>query len=988
LELLLLQLLGFVDPRQLIVVLDSSQRPTHSHKYYSLLLSGLDEKRARRREVLLSLNPFTEASDSQAIADWVCSELRLNNLDPHNIVRFVSDNAADVTRTATLLNATHIGCASHKLDLIIDGSWDAMHASWLPEVLRLIAACTKPASVMSRLVESLQENCPTRLKMLDWNETRWNGKYVGLDRFQYIMSLPNARQTLQSQLTDDQFTAIGNLLPLFTILMELTKLLSGEASSSGPATPVHYGTHIGPIFFFFSSFILAAVKLDWESMSESSRHELLRFVRSVCSGFHDRFLDTLEAETVAGFALCKGELKSYRFDSPRPLLGSLLDQTRPSMPRRSSQLSPPGLLARLPSSLQFELDVLVPCEMIPTTPITQSNIRAHLKLEMQSLESRWKAWTNPATLLSMVSQVAQTIQSDDLNAYVHADDVDDAENDFQSLLHPNPSLLTMVPDSDLSSISVQLEKFNQLSIGTHSCSLQWACSPEARLPAIVEIIKKIHGRLPLGSVSAEQSFSELQHQSTAYNSQLNDWDFETRVIVGFNMKRLDPIEIAQVFGWAPYDHLLRGKEAAVEQVEAVTGIQISASHRRDTTKARQVWTEIRKRRFPPSSAQSLESTHASSPPSNPTTKKRGRPAKSKSTEGEPTNEEASATGRRRPGRPPKKKVLDFDISNDDAPEAINILSGFASASQYTAAPGAEMSASRTEIAEALRLIQQRHHDDPASLLLALEQYCCNRLSSQVAKPLIELSKSISVNNTARFMRSLIRSIEEQTSFNHLAALLRVEFGPRPPIATPIPTHGSQSEEQSLIIPDPDSPAAAGPLPSSNIEDAIFAQTCAESFSMWLESNQAMRAEIDNIGWALTTINHQLVNVPGDGNCLFHCLAIVANKEKRFTRTEHTASTMRQLLTNAMKERKRSWFEMAKSITKVSYLAEQLKDGIWGDVNAVREAASQFGVIIHIHSGKDDVRIIEPESPVPDMTVYHLFLIAYRHYMMSLPSEPL
>ena len=66
----------------------------------------------------------------------------------------------------------------------------------------------------------------------------------------------------------------------------------------------------------------------------------------------------------------------------------------------------------------------------------------------------------------------------------------------------------------------------------------------------------------------------------------------------------------------------------------------------------------------------------------------------------------------------------------------------------------------------------------------------------------------------------------------------------------------------------------------------------------------------------------------------------------------------------------------------------MKDGIWGDVNAVREAASQFGVIIHIHSGKDDVRIIEPEPPVPDSTVYHLFLIAYRHYMMSLPSESL
>ena len=939
-----------------------------------MLLGALDQESGKSFQVLLSLNSRLENGESATVAQWVRDELVSHGFSEENISRLVADNSNDMLTTAELLGAPHIGCPPHLLDLAIDDAWTQMNASFVPTLKSTISTCNNSYN-MAHVLENLQTRKPG-LKLLDWNETRWQGKFLALRRFHQISQLPEALDKLECKMSSVEMAVIGKLLPLLKQLAALTSLLSGEPLDGVDVnyqTPVHYGPHLLPIIWHSFTFIISCAALDFDSIpSEEGKCELWRFCTCFLDGIHLRFLKDPSRALRASFALSKGAILEYDVLS---LIGDTYCLLRCERNLATNSRSVPGQEPNptiLPLPLFNSILQVVPQQLSPNTPFNQSTRLAHLKFLAERFHNAFLDLQDATRQITALHDCLSGLPppSPSPSVTTARPGTEGFEHVASSLCTPaalrkHQQTATPAP----STLKAELDMFKSLVLPPkYDSALAWACSPDSSaFPNMRRAIVDLHG-IPLGSFSAEQVFSALNLQVSPWNTRLNEWDLETRVVLAFNQRHLDVSQRTRVLGWSPFWHLFKDREKVIEQLEEINCIAIGASHRRTAEAAR----DAKAAKAAEDATRSLSST-----PSAPTSPPPMTPV---------------ATTKRKRGRPRKLTPIQDDGSDVE----FELLLGLTT--KTTRPPGsgsgAEISASRTELHDALMKIHQQFRGDAHLLRTAIRQKLKSALhEKKISSSLLELFDAVTDDNVSRLLRSLAIAIKEDTPYSDLAPLLAVEFRPTGSCPASNTMCIDATTDPTLPITpivQPEPQMALHPIISPDhglSEDELFDLACRESAQSYMLENKRFSDEMAHLWPRLRQLGLKLMNVPADGNCLYSAVA-EALALKRNSRSPLDHMDVRRRLVQYMSEQKKKWFpHLAPKESKKRFLATQAKGGEWGDVNVVKAAAEHFDMEFHVLNSYDDnVELYEPIKSRTHTAIVQLFLVNFRHYMLAVPAD--
>ena len=954
-----LQLRQHIDPSKLTLLLDGTKKPMGCKKMVALLVSAVAQTTGKLHKILFSLNSSAEACDSVSLADWVRSELHSHGLDPSGIQRLVADNANDMIALAGELGATHIGCSSHLLDLVLDESWDKMDASWVPKMASTIAAAKDSYSVAKSLEEV--QSGSYALKLVDWSPTRWQGKYIATERFHKVASIAGAREKLVCEVTDDEMVAIATLLPLLKHMATLTALLSGETipgidTSSMP--PVHYGAHLHPILWHTLSFLICCANLDWNTIpTDDQRRSIWKFCITCVDGMFFRFLKNPSNETIAGYALAKGSVLDYDIKHLENDIQCLLKNDLRGCPSHTAQVS---LLLFSPERIDT-LFRIADGKWEDSSPFNDQTRIAHIKFQVKRLFQAYDDLCSPTRQMEVLTECSTRIPFGHTSHSQTPGAVD--MNGFQRISESllNPSTLTKYRHSATrtsSALESQFTSFKQMSLPSNTnSSLAWACSDAAnKLPLLRNLIMDIHS-IPLGNAPAEQVFSVLKYHVDAWNSRLNELDLETRIVLAYNLREMSQAERARIFGWSPYWHLFQRHENLVQQLEEFNTIPIGASHRRNTTPATTAAAIKRRTQSSPMLTSRIELTSQSTPPSQKQLKR---------------------------AKLSKKNVIQpvvIDVEFGDTSSAPTV-----STQPTHAATSSGPSTSRLGFHQSLVDVHDQNKGNPTKMRENSKRSIRDYLREKnLSGPLIELFDKVKEEVVPKLLMSLARSVKEEVPYADLVLLLAVEFNHA---STASGTSSAISDKYHTVLSSSNTMDLEHTIEADEFEYPGLLSALRDSFESFQANNRFFEEEMESLWKIVKRLGLQLQNVPAEGDCLYECLQLAWSTGNTRSRSHLSHADIRTRLSNYMGRQKKSWFPYLEAKeTKKAFVDSQSKPHTYGDKNVVKAAAEEFCWEIHVYSKHGD----EPEKFVPNgnekpSKQVVLFLVASRHYMYASPVD--
>ena len=936
-------------------------------------MAGYDYEANKPVNIALSLNSDFASTEAKDIAAWVRDELVHNGFDPNNVNFLVSDNSNDVTDVARELGAIHIGCLAHLANLVVEDAWDAMTPSWIM-IVKNIITMSKTNYGFAANLRALQGPGLAKI-LLKWNDLRWLGKFLALERFYDIFSRSDARKLIiDTPFSDDNMNVIALILPLLGKLAKITTLISGEkvVETTKSVSTVHYGTHLYPIMWYSFSFLFATAESNWDSISQSPDYiGTWKFVVLVLEGLFERFFKDTPAIMRASFALSAGPVLNNDIKS------FFTDYKCFFEIRRSVPLPPHGSSPSPHLSLSEYLSILrLPnLKWVPNTPVTRETMISHLKYSASKFQLAWNDLIEPNSKLVALRE-----------CYHSAPTNLPPQIDNMQTIRPNVSRFSFghldSPEAyaemqrrasaATQTLEFEFEAFAKQAKTSTESALAWASTETAStLPKIRALIVRLHS-LPLGSIAAEQLFSVMNFHVDEHNSLLNQWDLETRVTVAFNCRLLDQDTRAQVLGWSPYLHVLKAHENVISNLETANDMPIGASHRRTGERGREAKLAKRLSTGTSEATSSATPTRSTTPPvTNP--KKRGRP---------------------------KKSVAPVDDDSDD--DALLTLTHTSkTAAPPGNAPPSEPNSYRSVISNSLTDAATNFGANTHALRISFQTTIKNWLGSRSpASSLVELGNSVTDVNFSKFLKSFATNLREGVSLDECLVLLRVEFtrAPSPHESSTMDIDDNQpllyrgAEDASIYtsiarqIRDQIGPPPIVPP----YTEPVVAAAILESWNEWVTHHEDFAAEVAEIEVVARKRGVQLRNVPSDGNCLYHCIALAQNHPDIGNNPLANSRSSRKSVGQYLQKQLKTWFPfLAAKETKTSFCLSQSKEGTWGDCNVVKAAAELYNWNINVYvAGVDDITIFAPLKNINSSPVVHLFQVKLRHFMIAFPTSHL
>lgn len=300
-------------------------------------------------------------------------------------------------------------------------------------------------------------------------------------------------------------------------------------------------------------------------------------------------------------------------------------------------------------------------------------------------------------------------------------------------------------DNTLTSEFLSFKRIHQPELV--NSSLNWASSEiSSAFPILRHLILHIHA-CPFTSVSAEQCFSTAKYQTDSLSSTLNDYDYETRLIVSYNLRHLSVQNFFMMQGWNTWYNLLNRHETVVDTINQNSNVVVGANNRRTGEKGRaQIVANRNLRR------QSPESDTIDISPFERTPSYRRR-----------------RTNFRHTNVPIEFNSGDSDIENfSSSPLASTLIQEIQPGSEFRQQVVCKLS----ELLETLNPM----HSVPLAIQVRKLKFIINslQLGASMRKELLNLIPKYVMLSFIRFTQALKQYVEEQTEWRDLLLLLRAD----------------------------------------------------------------------------------------------------------------------------------------------------------------------------------------------------------------------
>jgi hypothetical protein len=238
-----LQAASRVDPNNLHLIIDGWSKTFDGSHVMALLARSKPDEDGKQRDWLLALNQHLDSGRAEDIQKWLKKELKAVNLRISNVKTVSGDNASVNTALCTIMKAQHIPCAAHTLNLVMEDAWAMLCIQWPDKVAKIISNYNK-SDLMAKLLKQHQMTSGQPVHgLLAWNDTRWTGKAVALERFIRVTTDHTVRSIVHYDLTDSERQSIEDLLPLLQHMATLNRALTLESHGKPMAGPCHFGSH-------------------------------------------------------------------------------------------------------------------------------------------------------------------------------------------------------------------------------------------------------------------------------------------------------------------------------------------------------------------------------------------------------------------------------------------------------------------------------------------------------------------------------------------------------------------------------------------------------------------------------------------------------------------------------------------------------------------------------------------------------------------------
>ena len=946
-------------------MIDEWKRTYEGGKYMGLLLRSKPDKDGKVKDWLVAMNNNFENGSAENMRIWIKKELKAIGLSIENVTVVTEDNEATNQALARDMQADFEGCCVHLIDLIMDDSWELLNGSWSNKIQNIINTYLISTTMQLELETRQEVTKMLRLKLVAWNATRWLGKPLALHRLVDVCKDPEARRILKWDLTDAEEQAMMDVLGLMDIVASLTVSFSKEKNIFPIITTCNYGSHYRLIQQTYVSCVLQLATLDWDCRQQTERERTWAFGKKLLDGFEKRFLTSVRPEVIIGYAMDKGKIEEFGFGSVPDLERIFLTQDRdPNKLVASEEMQDYLSVPDATRIFTQASECIGEC-----TPINSANIMCHLKYHFTKLNDRWNKE------LYTDDSIGSAIESL-LEAHPLPPEPTVTPNATHSTTSSSPGaqrLLTGRRSGKTASLEIQLrdewKHFKCLSLPSgFDNSLQWACDVSTFGYSTFRHIIKIVLPRSFTSVPVEQVFSTCRHQTEAYSSTLNSDDYETRVTVAYNRRNYSFEERAKLYGIAPFVFKYLESKQVKERFSQATGVVVGASARRNPEKAREAKAENR----------ALQRS-VSAPPG---------PVATTTTPG---------TKRSKSKRPRNSQLPSFNMDGDDELSSENHFISRTQIEKQAQREAAQKEGMNQRICRKLKEILDGYAEDENGLRMAFVQLLNKSLSSMPhAAKLREVVPTIRLDKIVHYVKNLKKDIEEgleanftiEHSLTNISSI--VEGGSNSSMDVDIP---AVHPEINVYL---DMPT---PLRARNFwEEARAAQADLTdlqafllalklSFEHWKQQNEAYTAELDAILKYLKKRGCVLVNVPSDGNCLYHaiCLAlrfhgVVGAPENHFM--------VRAELVEFMDDQDDDWFELGAKETKKQYIEKQRQPGTWGDINTVKAAAMTYRRVFNIVTADQGKRKVDGREGGKGTkpAEIELILVSFRHYMFACPEK--
>lgn len=265
----------------------------------------------------IACRPHEKSTSSEHLAEFVTSvlkELRLESPVSH----ITTNNARNVLKVAKLLGATSVGCAVHKVNLCVEYAWLNCKDIWQRLIRDPVSRLKASSKNYMAWDEHAQLHAAEPLKFLDWNDTRWKGKYLTLNRFCTLMERDCCRSFLgpDSTYSESDHPALKYMCQLLREIATLTVDLTQEKIENIRlrAAP-HYGPHYRLLFDCAFGIHMLASEMLWGSLPDHHAQALAGFIHDFLGSLRTRFFTTVDPSIKLAFALSMGNSLALGFDT-------------------------------------------------------------------------------------------------------------------------------------------------------------------------------------------------------------------------------------------------------------------------------------------------------------------------------------------------------------------------------------------------------------------------------------------------------------------------------------------------------------------------------------------------------------------------------------------------------------------------------------------------------------------------------------------------
>ena len=868
-----------------------------------LLLRSKPDKDGKVKDWLVAMNNDFQNGSAENMRLWIKRELESIGLSIENVTVLTADNENTNQALARKMEVDFEGCCVHLVDLVVDDAWELLKGGWANKVSNIINTYTV-SPVMQLKFETSQKEAKTPvLKLIAWNATRWLGKPLALHRLVEVCKYGDAKEILECDLTESEEQAMMDVLGLMDTVASLTVSLSKEKSIFPIMASCNYGSHYRLIQQTYFLLILQLATLDWDSRQQTERESTWKFGNCLLAGFEKRFFTTVRPEIVIGYAMDKGNIEHFGFGTVPDLENIFLTQHRESDRLDFSEDMKDYI------SIEDATRVFTTASQCieESTPINSEHIISHLKHHFTTIHDRWSTqFYSDDSILSAIEALLEK--------------------------HSLPTQPTMTPDTTRSTINStpghhrllaghrsgktpsrtvqlrdELKHFRSTSLPSgFDNSLQWACSESTSGYTTFRHIIKIVLSRSFSSVPVEQVFSTGRHQTDAYSSTLNSDDYETRVTVAYNRRNYSFFERAKLYGIAPFVFKFLESKQVKERFGQATGAVVGANARRNPEKAREAKSE--KRALQRSASAPPVSVSATTTP---------------------------ITKRPHAKRPRHHQVTSPNLESDDDESIISHFVARTQAEKQAQREASQHEELRCRISRKLQTILDGNVQDDEGLGDDFVELLNNSLSTVPhAARLRQIVPTIRLDKITAYIRNLKKDMDEglepnfaiEHSLTNASSIVEVgsNYIMNVDVSTPQPDSTLRIEiDAPLRATNFLQEAIAGQSHLTDV-DAFFLGLKL-SFQEWTDENESYQKEMDDIQKFLKTLGLVLVNVPSDGNCLYHAICLALRFYEVLGAPENHILA-RESLVEFMDEQEDGWFQLGSKQTKLQYIEKQRSFG--------------------------------------------------------------